>query len=95
MDGHVDNAAGLPGVFKRLTELQLGDEIIVETQDGKKLTFTVSGVESYNYKEVPLEELFNRKDKARLNLITCEGAWIQGEKTYDRRLIVFAELREY
>jgi LPXTG-site transpeptidase (sortase) family protein len=92
MDGHLDNAAGLPGVFKRLNELEIGDEIVVETKDAKKLTFAVTSVESYNYKEVPLERLFNRNDKARLNLITCEGAWIQGEKTYDRRLVVFAEL---
>jgi len=41
---------------------------------------------------VPLQKLFLQNDKARLNLVTCDGAWIAGEKTYNRRLVVYAEL---
>jgi sortase A len=92
MDGHVDNGLALPGVFKRLSELTKGDELVVITAGGEELHFTVTDTQTYHYQEVPIDTLFNRADKARLNLITCEGAWISGEKTYDHRLVIYAEL---
>lgn len=90
--GHVDNGLSLPGVFKRLTETKVGDEIEVETAGGEIQRFRVTAVENYHYQQVPAEALFNRADKARLNLITCDGTWLKGERTYDRRLVVYAEL---
>lgn len=92
MAGHVDNGLSLPGVFKRLSEIRKGDEIVVETKGGETKRFRVSEVTSYPYQEVPAERIFNRADASRLNLITCDGAWIAGEKTYDRRIVVYAEL---
>ncbi len=92
--GHVDNGLALSGVFKRLKELKLGDDVYIERKDGAKLHFVVVKIESYPYKEVPLELLFGNSNKAMLNLISCEGAWVKTEKTYDRRLVVFTELRD-
>lgn len=92
IDGHVDNGLSMPGVFKRLSELRPGDEIAVENGAGETLRFVVSDIQTYDYKSVPTELLFNRSDVARLNLITCEGAWIAGEKTYEKRLVVYATL---
>jgi len=92
MAGHVDNGIALEGVFKHLHELRKGDEFSVVTKGGATVRFIVSDVQSFHYKEVPLELLFLMKDKARLNLVTCDGAWISGERTYDRRLVVFGEL---
>ncbi len=93
MAGHVDNGFSLPGVFKRIGELRAGSELFVETRGGERLRFVVTDVRSYPYEDVPSDVLFGRADMARLNLITCEGHWLAGEKTYDRRLVVFAELR--
>ena len=93
IDGHVDNGLALPGVFKRLGELQEGDEIFVDTASSTPLRFVVTKVESYPLAEVPLEQIFTAKDKARLNLITCEGIWVKENNTYDRRLVVYTELR--
>src|SRR3989338_6782430 len=92
IDGHVDNGLGLAGVFKHLSELKVGDDVYVERRDGDRVHFKVVSIESYNYKEVPLERVFNRKDGTYLNLITCEGNWVKGEKTYDKRLIVYTKL---
>lgn len=92
MDGHVDNGLALPGVFKRLSDLRPGDELVVEAASGAERRFAVVDVETYNYKEVPKEKLFTRTDAAWLNLITCDGTWIAGERTYDRRLVVYAKL---
>ena len=90
--GHVDNAIALPGVFKKLGEIKIGDEIVVETEGGKALRFVVEEKQTYPYDQVPAERLFNRADTARLNLVTCGGAWIQSEKTYDERVVVYARL---
>jgi sortase (surface protein transpeptidase) len=92
IDGHVDNGLRLPGVFKKLNGLAVGDEIFVRTAAGAELRFVVQEVAVYGYKEVPTEVLFNRADTARLNLVTCDGAWVAGEKTYDKRLVVYAVL---
>lgn len=93
MDGHADNGFSQPAVFKRLGEIKMGDDIYVVAKDGSKIDFVVTGIELYPYKSAPTELIFSRRDKARLNLITCDGVWVAGEKTYDTRLVVFAELR--
>jgi sortase A len=92
MAGHVDNGLGLNGVFKKLGELEPGDEIIIERRDGKRLAFVVTGKRSYPYDQVPTGIVFNPSGSTRLNLITCEGAWVKTEKTYDQRLVVFTKL---
>lgn len=92
MDGHVDNGLALAGVFKHLGEITVGDDVYVDTATST-LHFVVTDIENYPYKDVPLEKVFLQHDTARLNLITCEGAWVQGEKTYDHRLVVYTQLR--
>lgn len=92
IDGHVDNGLSLPGVFKNLSNIQKGATIEVVAKGGQVARFVVTDVVTYPYKEVPVEQLFNRADKARLNLVTCDGAWVKGARTYDRRLVVYAEL---
>ena len=52
----------------------------------------VTDIEVYPYQAVPTGLIFNQADKARLNLITCDGTWVKGDKTYSERLVVFAEL---
>ena|SRR3989338_3344019 len=90
--GHVDNGLKLRGIFKELHTIQAGDDIYVITNDGAKKHFVVEEVKSYPYKDAPAELIFNQRDTARLNLITCTGAWVPGEKTYDERLVVFSRL---
>lgn len=92
IDGHVDNGLRLAGVFKELAGIKPGADVYVTTKEGTKIHFVVESVETYDYKSVPTTLLFNRKDKARLNLVTCGGAWIRGEKTYDERVIVYTVL---
>jgi len=90
MAGHLDNAIALSGVFKNLSQLRAGDEIYIHMNSGKKLKFVVDAKETYTYNNAPANTIFNRKDKRRLNLITCEGKWIKDKKTYSHRLVVYA-----
>jgi LPXTG-site transpeptidase (sortase) family protein len=92
IDGHVDNGLALAGVFKHLGDIKVGDDIYVDTKDGRALHFVVSQVEIYPYQDVPTDLIFNQTDRPRLNLITCDGTWVSGGHTYNERLVVFAEL---
>lgn len=91
IDGHVDNALGLSGVFKNLHTLKAGDEVLVDTASST-LRFVVTEVASYAVAEVPLERVFNTKGGAYLNLITCTGDWDRAADQYDRRLVVYTKL---
>lgn len=88
--GHVDNAAGLRGVFKYVHTLDPGDEISVTRNDGTVQRFVVSEIATYPRSQVPRERLFNQKDAARLNLITCGGSWDAVQRTYTHRVVVYA-----
>jgi LPXTG-site transpeptidase (sortase) family protein len=90
IDGHVDNALALPGVFKNLHNVKVGDDIYVDDAEGTTLHFKVTDVSSYDYKNTPAS-LLTENDKKLLRLITCGGKWVRSDKTYDTRLVVTAE----
>ena len=90
--GHVDNGLGLPAVFKRLGELKTGSVIEVETQGGDVLRFAVTGRESVPYDARGSQKIFIGTAVPQLVLVTCEGEWLADKKTYDRRLVVYAQL---
>ncbi len=92
--GHVDNGLALPGVFKRLKEIQPEAKITVTLNDGTSYTFSVISIHTYNYKEAPTEEIFSQNDGKYIKLITCTGTLIRSEHTYDERLVVTARLVE-
>jgi sortase (surface protein transpeptidase) len=92
IDGHVDNGLGNSAVFGRLTELSVGDDIYIERDDGTRVHFKVVEQATYALADAPRELIFNRKDAARLNLITCDGTWLPEEKMYDKRHVVYAVL---
>lgn len=92
IDGHVDNGLSLPGVFKHLGDIKTGDDVYILERDGSRLHFVVTGVQTYPYQNVPMQEIAAPRDAPRLDIITCEGAWVSSGKTYDRRLVVFTDL---
>jgi LPXTG-site transpeptidase (sortase) family protein len=93
IDGHVDNALALDGVFKHLSNLKAGDDIYVDTASSTPLHFVVTSAQSYPVDHVPLKDMFSKKGPARLALITCTGTWVQKQKEYDQRLVVYSELK--
>jgi sortase (surface protein transpeptidase) len=92
IDGHVDNGLALAGVFKHLVDIKPGDDIYVVNEAGNKIHFTVTTVDTYNYKFVPVEDIFNNQNGSHLRLITCGGTWVPSGRTYDERLVVTAVL---
>jgi len=83
--------AGEPGVFRKLRFLRPGDQIDVVWPSGRTVSFEVASSQTVSASAHPAG-LFSRAGPARLSLITCSGAWLQGPATYSDRLIVTAML---
>lgn len=87
--GQWKNGGG--SVFDDLNKLSAGDKIYIEDEKGVIIAFIVREVRTYGQNEYA-PGVFNSSDgKSHLNLITCEGAWIEAQKTYSNRLVVFAD----
>lgn len=91
--GHVDNGIALPAVFKKLGDLETGDDIYITTEDGKELHFVVTGEKTYAYDESP-KEVFEDNSGKYIKLITCTGSVIKELRTHSQRLVVTAKLVE-
>ncbi len=91
--GHFDKKSGAPAVFYEIGKLKPGDELKTKDRNGKERTFTVTDVKTYELSKFPLEEVFGLGDKARLNLITCEGNYDKTSQLYSHRLVVYSELK--
>lgn len=81
-------------VFNNLSALKPGDEMSVVDQKGIVATFTVREAKQYD-PNADAEFIFMSYDgKAHLNLITCEGAWVNATQSFTHRLVVFADLKK-
>lgn len=89
--GHVDGENGEHGVFADLGMLKQGDAIGVTDEYGNIGTFIVRESKEYDV-SVDTSKIFASRDGTHLNLITCVGAWDQTKRTYNKRLVVFADL---
>ncbi|MFJ9587681.1 class F sortase [Streptomyces acidicola] len=90
--GHRDTRTG-PAVFAALHEIQTGRVVKVRRADGRTAVYTVDAVRTYEKAHFPDEEVYGRRQRPELRLITCGGR-------YDRRtgyvsnIVVFAHLTE-
>jgi LPXTG-site transpeptidase (sortase) family protein len=82
---------GQGSVFDNLSKLVSGDKIVVEDGDGNAVSFVVREMHRYGKNENAPEVFSSSDGKAHLNLITCDGVWIETQKTYSERLVVFAD----
>lgn len=88
--GHLNGTNGKDGVFVNLYELKAGDKLSVVDNKGTTTSFTVREIRTYSPGFA--EEVFSSDDAPRLNLITCDGSWDGVKKSYDKRLVVFADI---
>ncbi len=89
--GHVDSYEG-PAVLFRLGQLEVGDEIMIDREDGTTATFAVTALERHEQEGFPTVKVYSDLDYAGLRLITCTGVYDHGSLRYSHNLIVFAEL---
>ncbi|MFC7785062.1 class F sortase [Rossellomorea sp. GCM10028870] len=91
--GHVDDEKKA-AVFFELKELEPGDEIHLQDEDGDTMTFVVREKVAYQKDDAPLRTIFGPSEKRMLNLITCTGYFDREIHNYVERLVVFTELAE-
>ena len=89
--GHVNNALTKSGVFGHLAQVGLGDYVTVSNADGHTLIYKVVSIDKYPANEAPAASIFATAGPSRLVLITCDGDWVQSEKTFDKRLVITAK----
>lgn len=91
LDGHYGSDS-VPAVFRNLIDLEKGDSIQVEGEDGMTLDYRV--VESYQRyaEDVDMKKaLYPYRDGVQsLTIITCEGQYDPVNVTYDKRTVVYA-----
>jgi LPXTG-site transpeptidase (sortase) family protein len=85
--GHVTLRDGSEGPFHNLSELQIGDEVVVFTEE-KIYTYQVTTLQEVERSEL---SVLDPTDKAQITLITCSD-WNKELKTYMKRLVVYASL---
>ena len=91
IDGHVDWTNGARAVFSDLHQLQSGDRVVVENDDGTTTAFLVRTSKIYS-PTADATDIFGSTDgQAHLNLITCQGVWDKSTQGYSERLVVFTD----
>lgn len=88
--GHLNGESGQEAVFTNLNKLVKGDQLYVENDKGEIFTFVVR--ESRIYGLGYADDVFSRNDGVHLNLVTCDGVWDGGIKSYSKRLVVFSDI---
>lgn len=78
------------GVFASLDTIKPGGTIRLTT-DTNLQEYTVTEIKTFDGNHPLTEDIFGASTKARLNLVTCTGAWDKEARRYKDRLVVFSE----
>lgn len=97
--GHVDWYywdMPVEGVFYHLRELQIGDQISVDLEDGSQLRYKVTGNVAVSYDDPNVVAVMDPTSKDVITLVTCGGTWQRDYSNpnggnYSHRVIVRAE----
>jgi sortase (surface protein transpeptidase) len=87
--GHVDSVTSR-GVFFRLSQLKLGNDVFVKRTDGTTAEFRVTEVQQYLKDKFPTEAVYGPTPDAELRLITCGGAFDPATHHYLSNIVVYA-----
>ncbi|MFH8974860.1 class F sortase [Streptomyces sp. NPDC017890] len=89
--GHVDTKTSV-AVFAYLGRLDEGDVFHVERADGRRASFVVDGLETFDKDDFPSERVYGDADRSEVRLITCAGDYDRKARDYTQNLVVFAHL---
>ena len=91
MAGHLDYVNIGAAVFYHLDELQPGDEVLLNLENGDTASYRVTSVQAYDADEAPVEEIVGPTEVETVTLITCGGTFNATSREYSERVIVRAE----
>ena len=87
--GHVDSREQGPGAFWDIRTLDVDDIVTVDHEDGTASAWRVVARTSYPKAELPISDIFTRFGPSRLVLITCDGEFDRGERSYRDNVVVY------
>lgn len=85
------NYDGVNGVFRRLSDVDVGAEVVVTLAEGDAARYRVTEVRLIDKNLLPPDEIWNREGPRRLVLITCGGRYDASRRSYDDNVVVFAD----
>jgi LPXTG-site transpeptidase (sortase) family protein len=91
IDGHFGYRDHIPAVFDNLHLLQPGDLIYTEDGSNNATTFVVRATQTFGPNDNATAVFKPSDGSEHLNLITCQGIWDASQKSYNTRLVVFAD----
>jgi hypothetical protein len=65
----------------------------VDRADGRRATFAVDSVETFEKDDFPDQRVYADTEQAQVRLITCAGDYDRTAKDYTDNLVVFAHLK--
>ncbi len=92
IDGHLNYVGGLKGVFWNLHKIKISDQILINTDLKRTLTFVVTDIKAISSTSTDLNSIFGSSSTSNLNIITCTGSWNSQTRQYSQRLIVYSKL---
>jgi sortase (surface protein transpeptidase) len=87
--GHVDSAEQGPGAFWDIRRLDVDDVVTVDHEDGTSSAWRVVARTTYPKDELPISDIFTRFGPSRLVLITCDGEFDRGARSYSDNVVVY------
>ncbi len=87
--GHVDSALAGAGAFFSLHRARPGDRVQVSTATGRLFSYRVVSVRTYPKPVLPTD-VYSRKGRARLVLVTCGGPFDPAARHYRDNIVVTA-----
>jgi sortase (surface protein transpeptidase) len=85
----------VPAPFVNLAKAQVGDEIVIQMEDGREYKYQVVKKDRYHRDNVPMGEIIwptqKPEDKEWVTMITCGGALDETGQEYISRDVVVAE----
>lgn len=89
--GHIDSLVG-PAVFYRLRDLQAGDPVHIDREDGTTVTYLVESSARHDKDAFPTNAVYGPTEQPTLRLVTCGGVFDRTARSYEDNFIVFASL---
>lgn len=94
INAHYDDNSGNPAAFYRLKNINVGDKVSVLDSYDRTFNYKVSNVYYVDIADPERTRVFEpfKEDASVMTMITCGGVWSQKDGTYNKRLVVNAEL---
>ena len=94
INAHYDDSSGNPAAFYRLKNINVGDKVSVIDSYDRTFNYKVSNVYYVDIADPERTKVFEpfKEDASVMTMITCGGVWSVKDGTYNKRLVVNAEL---